>query len=129
MHSDFLNPLAPRPIIVGLSLGATRPFRLQRKEGAGSEALGGGSAAATTTVDVPMPHNSMVVMLDDCQEMWKHGVPKLANSSILNHEEVGSVRISLTFRMNRPEMAGRHPNCKCGKEAKLKVCFQPKVKI
>ena len=34
-HSDFLNTLGPRPIIVGLSLGACRKFSLRSKDLAG----------------------------------------------------------------------------------------------
>ena len=58
MHSDFLNPLGPRPIIVGLSLGACRTFRLQQTDEEGR---------VSKKVDIPMPHNSMIIMMDDCQ--------------------------------------------------------------
>ena len=42
-HSDFLNALGPRPIIVGLSLGACRKFSLRSND---------------LVVAMPMPHNS-----------------------------------------------------------------------
>lgn len=104
-HSDFLSTLGPRPIIVGLSLGATRLFRLRR---------------ASKTITIPMPHNSAVVMWDDCQEEWQHSVPRQADSVIDTHRTAGRTRISLTFRMARPELASRRVNCKCGRSTVLK---------
>ena len=170
-HSDFLLELGPRPIIAGLSLGATRPFRLKRQQmplpppppttttappSAGKGALddggggsGGGSgggvgtaAAAVRSVSVPMPHNSVCIMWDDCQEEWLHAVPKVAqvqakhrrrrchhrgssaHGSAHSDRSGGSedeVRISLTFRMARPQFAREHPvTCQCGAPAALK---------
>jgi len=60
-HSDFLMTMGPRPIIAGLSLGATREFRLRR------EAT---DYAPSRVVCMPAEHNSLIVMSRDCQEEW-----------------------------------------------------------
>uniref|UniRef100_A0A7S3BR99 Fe2OG dioxygenase domain-containing protein n=1 Tax=Haptolina ericina TaxID=156174 RepID=A0A7S3BR99_9EUKA len=86
-HSDFLNQLGPRPIIVGLSLGAARRFDF-------TEARDGGAA-----IRMVLPHNSALVMWKDAQESWLHAVPRCAEKAIGRHPISGSERISLTFRM------------------------------
>lgn len=106
-HSDFLNSLGPRPIIVGLSLGACRRFSLRR-------------TSDHSVVAIPMPHNTVVIMWDDCQEEWEHSVPRQADSSIGKHPVAGLVRISLTFRMARPELAEKQKLCSCGRPSVLK---------
>ena len=60
-HSDFLMTMGPRPIIAGLSLGATREFRLRRE---------GTDYAPSRVVCMPAEHNSLIVMSRDCQEEW-----------------------------------------------------------
>ena len=107
-HSDFLGDLGPRPIIVGLTLGACRPFVLQRKVG-GSDKL-----------TIPLPHNSAIVMWGDCQENWHHSVPRCSGRAIGRHRLSGTVRFSLTFRMNRRECLPGLGKCHCGKPASLK---------
>ncbi|CAL1156558.1 unnamed protein product [Cladocopium goreaui] len=92
-HSDFLNSLGPRPIIVGLALGACRRFCLRR-------------VVDSMVVTIPMPHNTVVIMWDDCQEEWDHSVPRQADSTIPKHSLAGLVRISLTFRMARLSAPG-----------------------
>merc|ERR1712093_210906 len=68
-----------------------------------------GKAHANTTrrlsVAIPMPHNTGVVMWDDCQESWQHAVPKVSDRCLSQHPSAGLRRISLTFRMERPELA------------------------
>ena len=109
-HSDFLMTMGPRPIIAGLSLGATREFRLRR------EAT---DYAPSRVVCMPAEHNSLIVMSRDCQEEWKHSVAK--TSSVQFHAIAGETRFSLTFRRNRPEFSQSATlNCKCGKPAALK---------
>jgi alkylated DNA repair dioxygenase AlkB len=106
-HSDFLLSLGPRPIIAGLSLGATRTFRLRSADGA-------------TVVSIPAPHNSLVVMRQDCQESWQHAVVKAAD--VRPHAAAGATRFSLTFRMARPDFAARaRVECACGRVAALKA--------
>ena len=109
-HSDFLMTMGPRPIIAGLSLGATREFRLRR------EAT---DYAPSRVVCMPAEHNSLIVMSRDCQEEWKHSVAK--TSSVPFHAVAGETRFSLTFRRNRPEFSqAATRNCNCGKPAALK---------
>ena len=109
-HSDFLMTMGPRPIIAGLSLGATREFRLRR------EAT---DYAPSRVVCMPAEHNSLIVMSRDCQEEWKHSVAK--TSSVQFHAIAGETRFSLTFRRNRPEFSqSATRNCNCGKPAALK---------
>lgn len=70
-----------------------------------------------------LPHNSACVMWDNCQEEWKHGVPRCSNERIFCHKKSGLVRYSLTFRM-----AKKLPNlgsCFCGLPVTLKS-FQGK---
>ena len=106
-HSDFLLSLGPRPIIAGLSLGATRTFRLRSADGA-------------AVVSIPAPHNSLVVMRQDCQESWQHAVVKAAD--VRPHAAAGATRFSLTFRMARPDFAARaRVDCACGRVAALKA--------
>ena len=109
-HSDFLMTMGPRPIIAGLSLGATREFRLRR------EAT---DYAPSRVVCMPAEHNSLIVMSRDCQEEWKHSVAK--TSSVQFHAIAGETRFSLAFRRNRPEFSqSATRNCNCGKPAALK---------
>jgi len=58
-HSDRLTHIGPGPTIVGLSLGASRTFRVRRRWPAGPE--------DDVAVDIPLPHNSFCVMLPPCQ--------------------------------------------------------------
>lgn len=107
-HSDFLNELGPRPIIVGLSLGASRRFDL-------TEMASDGAA-----VRLMLPHNSALIMWNDAQERWLHAVPRCADSSVGRHPLVGLERISLTFRMKRADLPIL-PRCRCGVPAALKA--------
>lgn len=87
-------------------------------EGGGKGADGAKSASKKATV--VMPHNSTVVMLSDAQESWLHAIPRMSDSSIRKHPESGLVRISLTFRMTRGELARHTPRCECDNLAALK---------
>ena len=110
-HSDFINQLGPRPIIVGLSLGAARRFDFHETAPEGT--------TAGAAVRVVLPHNSALIMWDDAQECWTHSVPRCADSSIGRHPISGLERISLTFRMKRNDLPSL-PNCFCGVPAALK---------
>lgn len=60
-HSDALTLLGPRPIIAGLSFGATRIFRLnQIVPGMGK----GGRAMTDTCIDynLHLPHNTLYIV-------------------------------------------------------------------
>ena len=103
-HSDFLNDLGPRAVVAGLSLGAERTFRV----------------TGDLRIDVPTPHNSLIVMKPGCQEDYKHEVPR-TSTKILEHDQ-STVRFSLTFRMQRQDViteCNKYP-CHCGKPPGLK---------
>ena len=106
-HADHIMKLGPRPVIVGLSLGSCRRFDLREEAG------------ERMHVSVPLPHNSIAIMLDDAQERWQHSVPTCSDGAITRHARAGLVRYSLTFRQERelPDL-GR---CHCGEPAALKA--------
>lgn len=79
MHSDAEPELGPEPVVVSLSLGATRTFRLRPRAGG----AGGG-------LDLPLTSGSLLVMRGSTQRTYRHGVPK--------QPRVSSPRINLTFR-------------------------------
>ena len=138
-HSDHLTTLGPRPIIVGLSLGACRRFEFRQQPSAppspnatktsshfstdGDGMLGKESVPPSLSslhVSIPMPHNSVIIMHGDSQETWQHAIPKCSSDSILQHAKSGLVRISLTFRMKRHDMPDLGL-CYCGRPAGLKA--------
>ena len=122
-HSDHITPLGPRPIIVGLTLGACRRFDLRQQvdsqNGASNSGAKNDGNYKCRHVSVPLPHNSLCIMWNDAQESWQHSVPRLSDDGILKHPKVGAVRISLTFRKKRsiPDQG----NCYCGRPAGLKA--------
>lgn len=113
LHTDLLTRIGPRPIIVGYSLGAVRRFDLLSND------------RSKPSLQLFLPHNSMLMMYKDCQEAYKHSVPKLSGvgssktNHLARHRISGSCRFSLTFRMERKELPS-FPNCFCGCPAALK---------
>jgi len=92
-HSDRLTALGPLPTVASLSLGATRTFRLhpadaavglaaaaeataQAGHGASSSNThaGSGDSPRLTSVDIELPHNSLLIMWPRTQEEWLHEV-------------------------------------------------------
>lgn len=112
-HSDHIMKLGPRPIIVGLSLGACRRFELRKQTSNSNE------SASFRHVCVSLPHNSLCIMWNDAQESWQHSVPRCSDNAISRHPKVGLVRISLTFRRHKklPDLG----YCHCGRPAGLKA--------
>ncbi|KAL5529659.1 hypothetical protein ACEPAG_5644 [Sanghuangporus baumii] len=128
-HSDQLTYLGPYPTIASLSLGTTRLFRL-REVIPTSET----SERHAQTFNIPLPHNSLIIMHASTQERFKHCVPPQpvidvfrppfprrsapGTSSITSStEEIPSsnCRINITFRFYRPDFApSTIPRCKCG---------------
>lgn len=114
LHSDGLTSLGPRPLVAGLSLGAQRPFQLKPRPGSpGGERWKG--------VEVLLPHNSLLIMKPGTMEYWLHGLPAVGPARVGHHPMAGLHRISLTFRMERPGVAARAPQCDCGRRSWLKV--------
>mmetsp|Transcript_11602 Transcript_11602/g.22831 ORF Transcript_11602/g.22831 Transcript_11602/m.22831 type:complete len:388 (+) Transcript_11602:206-1369(+) len=108
-HSDYLTALGPRAIVAALSLGSTRLFRWFKID-----------ADTKQIFTAKLPHNHAVIMWPGAQEEWKHGVPTQANDTIGVHPLTQLARVSLTFRMRRPEVAENAPKCNCGRPAALK---------
>ncbi|KAL1915110.1 uncharacterized protein VTP21DRAFT_7591 [Calcarisporiella thermophila] len=111
-----LTYLGPRPIIVSLSLGVTRQFRLRRmplSDSTGNEKPG-------QLYSIPLPHNSILIMHPPTQEEFRHEVP--SQRTIELHPVSGSTRINITFRSYRPEFSPRYtPRCHCGISCVLRV--------
>lgn len=126
-HSDHIATLGPRPIIAGLTLGACRRFDMKQQIASSSSSStnrGRGNKSVPKTIkcrhiSVPLPHNSLIIMWSDAQESWQHSVPRCSNDTILQHDKVGTVRISLTFRMERP--VPPLGSCHCGRPVGLKA--------
>lgn len=77
-HADDEPELGPEPVIASVSLGATRRFRLRRRDD------------HATSVGLDLPGGSLLVMAGRTQVEWEHCVPRTARP-------VGE-RINLTFR-------------------------------
>lgn len=117
-HSDKLSDIGPLPIIASISVGATRIFRVRRL----STATDGGQS---TIFNIPLPHNTLLIMLPGIQEEFKHCVPSMDGCLLDTHPEVGKVRYSLTFRMIRNELIRGRPKCPiCGSSMVLKRMFK-----
>jgi len=112
-HSDSLTVTGPRPIIAGLSVGARRIFRLYPKDN-----------PKKFHIDLPTPHNSLILMLPGCQEYWYHEVPSCDSPFSIRQYNGSLVRYSLTFRQERPQFQEKllkdSPTCHCGKPPILK---------
>jgi len=76
-HSDDEPELGAYPVIASLSLGATRTFKLARKD-------------KSARMQIPLTHGSLLVMRGNSQRDWMHGIDK---------EPGAGSRINLTFRM------------------------------
>lgn len=78
-HSDDEKELGKNPPIASLSLGATRKFKLRKKDNHKQK------------LDIDLKHGSLLLMLDETQHKWQHQIPK-------TKKDVGE-RINLTFRI------------------------------
>ncbi|KDQ60675.1 hypothetical protein JAAARDRAFT_55409 [Jaapia argillacea MUCL 33604] len=135
-HSDSLTYLGPYPTIASLSLGTTRIFRL--REVIPSDEI---NLRQPRTYNIPVTHNSLLIMHASTQEKFKHTVPPqptidlfrppfprqsppFASSSSSNPDhqiEPSNCRINITFRFYRPDFhPSTIPRCKCGVPAVLK---------
>lgn len=120
-HSDQLTYLGPYPTIASLSLGTTRTFRL--REVVPSDEV---SERHPRTFNVPLPHNSLVIMHAATQESFKHSIPPQSaldlyrplyphSSRPTSPPEPSNCRINVTFRFYRPDFSSNSiPRCKCG---------------
>ncbi|QFZ28957.1 putative alpha-ketoglutarate-dependent dioxygenase [Clavispora lusitaniae] len=111
-HSDRLSHIGPHNYIASVSLGCTRLFRLRSNHKKNAPIF-----------EIPLPHNSLLVMRPGCQEEYKHCVNSMSKSVAL-HPEVGSTRFGLTFRHYPPEFIKNSPRCKCGLGMTLRRAFK-----
>ncbi|KAI8817826.1 uncharacterized protein EV422DRAFT_540120 [Fimicolochytrium jonesii] len=126
-HTDRLTYIGPRPTIGSLTLGATRPFRLRRLAIPTSSTSQPTSTPPPQTYNIPLPHNSLLIMHPPTQESYRHSIPKLTNPlHLIPHPISGSTRINLTFRVARDEYRAKEaiPVCKCGNPAELRVVLK-----
>ncbi|KAG9056341.1 hypothetical protein FS842_010977 [Serendipita sp. 407] len=129
-HSDQLTYLGPCPTIASLSLGTSRIFRL-REVIPQSER----DERNAQTFNIPVVHNSLLIMHASCQERFKHCVPPQQTIDAFkplyppplyltkqeDEEEQAKMmpheisRINITFRFYRPDFAPKSiPRCHCG---------------
>lgn len=95
-HTDRLSSLGPLPTIASVSLGAGRVFRLHPADSnvaakaaaaaatmtaggssgsnSGGQDGGGGGGRVVSSIDIQLPHNSLLIMWPPTQEEWKHEV-------------------------------------------------------
>ena len=77
-HSDDEPELGPTPVIASLSLGAMRRFRLRHR------------VEAARTLELDLPHGSLLVMAGGTQKHYRHALPRSTR--------IMAPRINLTFR-------------------------------
>ncbi|TPX47407.1 hypothetical protein SeLEV6574_g02681 [Synchytrium endobioticum] len=119
-HADRLTQIGVMPTIASMTLGATRAFRLRRIINAGNP--------MAQTIDLLLPHNSLLVMFPPCQELWKHSVPP--QKSVIRHPISGLARINLTYRHYRLDYTdGDTPRCHCGNPCDLKPVMKKEGRI
>ena len=87
-HRDSEAELGPTPLIVSVSLGATRRFRFRSRDGAQSLGL-------------DLSHGSLLVMSGQTQQCYQHAIPPSARAT--------GPRINLTFRRVIPRTATPAP--------------------
>lgn len=83
-HSDDEPELGACPVIASLSLGAARRFRFRRRRMRGEPVQPG------DTVELLLPHGSLLRMAGDTQRSYRHDLPRMRHLS--------GARINLTFR-------------------------------
>jgi alkylated DNA repair dioxygenase AlkB len=81
-HGDRVRHTHQSPLVVTVSLGARRPFRVRP--------LGGGDTAFTANLGA----GDLLIMGGRCQHDFVHAVPKVSRTT--------GARMSLTFRHSRP---------------------------
>ncbi|KAI0363465.1 hypothetical protein BV20DRAFT_1126265 [Pilatotrama ljubarskyi] len=127
-HSDQLTHLGPYPTIASLSLGVSRAFRLREVVPTDEK-----DQRAARTLNIPLRHNSLVIMHPPTQEMFKHCVPPQNSidmfhppfppppcltedkSELARLQAASNSRINVTFRFFRPDFHSRTiPRCNCG---------------
>lgn len=78
-HSDDEKELGLNPVIVSVSFGANRMFKLQHK------------SDKHLKQSIELTNGSLLLMQGQTQHYWKHAIPKTS--------KIGEPRINLTFRV------------------------------
>ncbi|KAG7098763.1 hypothetical protein E1B28_000672 [Marasmius oreades] len=110
--------LGPMCTIASLSLGTRRIFSL--REVIPSQEV---ESRRAQTFNIPLPHNSLIIMHASCQEKFKHSVPPQSSMDLFRPAhpsepgspiETSNCRINITFRFYRPDFRPPSiPRCKC----------------
>ncbi|KAI0063462.1 hypothetical protein BV25DRAFT_1824569 [Artomyces pyxidatus] len=135
-HSDRLTSIGPYPTIASLSLGTPRVFRL-REVIPVDEA----DKRAARTYNIPLPHNSLLIMHASTQERFKHAVPPQSTLDKFHPTfpppaalpgltfDPANCRINITFRFFRPDFhPDTIPRCKCGEMTTLRPDMKQRQK-
>ncbi|GAA5901989.1 hypothetical protein JCM6882_000161 [Rhodosporidiobolus microsporus] len=126
-HSDVLQYLGPYATIASLTLGVGRPFRLRPfvpSQATAPSFAHPDSTPTMRTLEIHLPHNSLLVMHGGVQETYKHCIPpavidvfKLPKGTLSAQDGFGEdevmelegkkwiERINMTFRHYRPDFA------------------------
>ncbi|OWB54406.1 hypothetical protein B5S28_g253 [[Candida] boidinii] len=117
-HSDKLTNIGPLPTIVSLSLGSTRIFRLRK--------IYPFKNNHNPIINIPLPHNTLLIMGPGVQEEYKHCVPAMVKKESLDlHPISGTERFNLTYRMFHPGITHRIPKCpKCSSAMILRRLYK-----
>jgi hypothetical protein len=76
-HSDVLQYLGPQATIASLTLGVARPFRLRPFIPSSPSTSIAAPTVPLRTLEIVLPHNSLLIMHGGVQETFKHCVPPL----------------------------------------------------
>jgi alkylated DNA repair dioxygenase AlkB len=76
-HADDERELGDHPTIASVSLGASRPFRMRRRDKSAAH-------------EHDLPHGSLLVMSGATQRYWQHCLPR--------RKRITTPRVNLTFR-------------------------------
>ncbi|KAF8522221.1 hypothetical protein BU17DRAFT_45166 [Hysterangium stoloniferum] len=135
-HSDQLTYLGPFPTIASLSLGTSRTFRL-REVIPNNEA----DTRQAQTFNIPVVHNSLVIMHASTQERFKHSIPPQRAIDVFRssyppppemqmERELGTSRINITFRFYRPDFRPKSiPKCRCDIPCVLRANMKQRVEV
>ncbi|VEU20373.1 DEKNAAC101142 [Brettanomyces naardenensis] len=119
-HSDKLTAIGPLAIVASITFGATRIFRVKK-----TYSTDGSKINDSTIFNLPLQHNTLLVMLSGTQEEYKHCVPSIEGSLVERHPVAGDIRINLTYRMIHPALRKGVPKCPiCGEGMILKRMFK-----
>ncbi|EIM90173.1 uncharacterized protein STEHIDRAFT_51354 [Stereum hirsutum FP-91666 SS1] len=132
-HSDRLTTLGPYPTIASLSLGTPRVFRLRDVVPVDEK-----EKRTARTYNIPLSHNSLVIMHATAQERFKHSIPPQNTLDRFHPQfpppsslpsisfDPSNCRINITFRFYRPDYhPDTIPKCKCG----IPTTLRPDMKM